>query len=174
MGWNVIRGRGAAPLVGALALLWASLLGLAACGGGADGSEGAGVAPSVVASPGSAGGGGGGSGGGSSGGGSSGGGDRGGDDSTGLPLGPPTVVGTVVSGDEGPRLAQVEEVSANDPAYYAGGLLGFDERTLFVDGASGATISQADVFDRRAELWLGGCAESYPVQCPVVALRTRP
>ena len=37
--------------------------------------------------------------------------------------------------------------------------------------ADGESISTGDVYDQPAEIWLGPCAESFPVQCEVLALR---
>jgi hypothetical protein len=87
----------------------------------------------------------------------------------GLPAGPPALVGTIVSGDAGPELAAVEEVSAHDASYYEGGTVTLGDAPLL--DADGEPIGQDEVFDQPAEIWLGGCAESYPVQCPVLGVR---
>ncbi len=44
---------------------------------------------------------------------------------------------------------------------------------VVVDGETGKTLDIADLDDgAEVEVWItGGCAESFPVQCEVVALR---
>jgi len=87
-----------------------------------------------------------------------------------LPEDDATVEGVIVSGDAGPELTDVTSASANDAAYYAGAILSFSDSGTFVD-ADGESISTGDVYDQPAEIWLGPCAESFPVQCEVLALR---
>jgi hypothetical protein len=87
-----------------------------------------------------------------------------------LPDAEPTVRGVIVSGDAGPELTDAEGTDANDDDYYAGAILSLGEGGLVVD-AEGEEVGFSDVFDQPVELWLDACAESYPVQCTVLAAR---
>ncbi|WP_163543530.1 hypothetical protein [Occultella kanbiaonis] len=84
------------------------------------------------------------------------------------PAGPPDrdpdVTGTV--GTEGTTLVLTEP---SDPYYEGMGLLRGDPDILRGD----QPIEAADLVDSEVvEVWVeGGCAESYPVQCEVVAVR---
>lgn len=89
---------------------------------------------------------------------------------TDVPDEPPTVVATIVSGDAGPELTQVEADTATDESYYSGAVASVADETVIVD-AGGRSIGLDDVFDQPAELWLGACQESFPPQCDVIALR---
>jgi hypothetical protein len=87
-----------------------------------------------------------------------------------LPEEEPTVRGVIISGDAGPELTEVEAASLNDDAYYAGAILSFGESVPILD-ARGEATSLDEVFDQPVDLWLDACAESYPVQCGVIAVQ---
>lgn len=89
------------------------------------------------------------------------------DDSDGAaapPERPADVDGTVDSDEGAPRL-----VDASDPYYEGMSLLSASTVVLDADGArvDGDTLVDGDA----VEVWAEVCAESYPVQCQVVAVR---
>lgn len=88
------------------------------------------------------------------------------DTSSPVPDRPPDVRGVVADGPDGPVLAEPSD------AYYEGmALLRGDPVVLRAD--DGATVAPAELRDGApVEVWTEGpCAESFPVQCDIVALR---
>ena len=83
-----------------------------------------------------------------------------------LPDGPPDVSGTVATG---PTL-----VDATDTYYEGMGLLRGEP--LIVRESDGAVVPDAELeVAARVDVWIGGpCAESYPVQCEIEAVRIQP
>lgn len=80
---------------------------------------------------------------------------------------PPDVTGVVAGGPEAPALG-----SASDPYYEGMWLLRGDPAVVGADGRR--LDADALVEGAGVEVWVqGGCAESFPVQCPVVAVRVR-
>ncbi len=77
---------------------------------------------------------------------------------------PADVAGTVDRDDRGPRL-----VDASDPYYEGMALLSASTVVLDADGArvDGDALDDGDV----VEVWADVCAESFPVQCQVLAVR---
>ncbi|WP_454729868.1 hypothetical protein [Cellulosimicrobium protaetiae] len=77
---------------------------------------------------------------------------------------PADVAGTIVRDEGAPRL-----VDASDPYYEGMSLLSESTLVLDTEGArvDGDTLTDGDA----VEVWADLCAESYPVQCQVVAVR---
>ncbi|MFE6236545.1 hypothetical protein [Cellulosimicrobium sp. NPDC057862] len=80
---------------------------------------------------------------------------------------PADVAGTVDRDDRGPRL-----VDASDPYYEGMALLSASTVVLDADGGrvDGDALDDGDV----VEAWADVCAESFPVQCQVLAVRRSP
>lgn len=86
-----------------------------------------------------------------------------------VPDRPPDVTGRVALTDE-PGSATLADPS--DPYYEGMDLLRGDPLIL---GSDGAAVPSEDLADGdEVEVWIGGpCAESFPVQCEVAALRVK-
>jgi hypothetical protein len=81
----------------------------------------------------------------------------------------PNVTGVLeVGGVNGARFRLVEVF---DP-YFDRGSIEIDARDPVVVSASGEPISEDSLIGgMRVEVWVGGCAESHPVQCIAEAIR---
>jgi hypothetical protein len=86
----------------------------------------------------------------------------------GVPDEPPTVVGTIISGDAGAEITDVDEPGELHGQRYAGGLVSFSEDTVTVD-ADGDPV---EVWNEPAEIWLGDCeVGEHQTFCDVIAVR---